>query len=246
MGREGTAPFWKPLHGVIYTKKYDVAKWLYKNGAKNEMFDKAVGRTGTDITPFQVPFGQAADEYGKEGEAVEFFQWLITCMQGVLDHRSNVTFRDILGKLFLNDRHCLGQDPETWEIQTVHWSKIKQYYASWAKELIISNKAFQTFLLGTWRATDYSVVELKKLVVQKTGNVPASSMLMDSAVSVGNAKAIWDSFMAESRMPARNQCLGPFPGVLERIAEFVDVIKSKKELRNVEHFRRTKDYEDSR
>ena len=146
----------------------------------------------------------------------------------------------------MNDRHCLGQDPETWEIQTVHWSKIEQYYVSWAKELIISNKAFQTFLLGTWRATDYSVVELKKLVVQKTGNVPASSMLMDSAVSVGNAKAIWDSFMAESRMPARNQCLGPFPGVLERIAEFVDVIKSKKELRNVEHFRRTKDYEDSR
>ena len=236
IGRDGTAPFWKPLYGAIYEKRYDVAKWLYKNGAKDEIFEKAVGRTGTDIIPFQVPFDQAADEYGNEGKAVDFFKWLI--MQGVLDHRSKVTFRDLLGNLFLNDRHCLGQDPETWEIQTVHWSKIKQYYLSWANELIKSIKAFRTFLLGTWRAPEYSVTELKKLLVQKTGNFLASSMLLDSAVAHGSAKAIWDSFMAQSRSPARNKCLGSFPGVLERIAEFLGVVKSKKERRNIEHFRR--------
>ena len=28
MGRNDTAPFWKPLYGAIYMKKYDVAKWL--------------------------------------------------------------------------------------------------------------------------------------------------------------------------------------------------------------------------
>ena len=131
IGRDGTSPFWKPLYGAIYTKKYDVAKWLYKNGAKDEIFEKEVGRTGTDMLPFQVPFRQAADEYGNEGKAVAFFKWMI--MQGVLESRSNETLREALGILFSNDHHCLDPDPETMETKLVHWSKIKTYYFRWAR-----------------------------------------------------------------------------------------------------------------
>ena len=238
-GRDGTAPFWKPLYGAIYTKKYDVAKWLYKNGAKNETFEKAVGRGGGNVTAFEVAFGKAADEYGNEGEAVAFMKWMI--MQSVLEYRSNETLREMLGKLFSNDHHCLDPDPETMETELVHWSKIKSYYFRWVINLLHLNQAFRIYLLGTWRPSEYTPTRLNKLLVQKTGNSEASFALVEGAIAVEKGKFVWDSLMADRqrRDPANNHCLGAFTGVLQKIGDYVGVIKSKNKRKNLYHFYRT-------
>lgn len=75
--------------------------------------------------------------------------------------------------------------------------------------------------------------------MKKTGNSEASSALVEGAIAVDKGKIVWDLLMADRRHPANNQCLSAFPGVLEKIGEYVGVIKSKKERRNLHHFYRT-------
>ena len=236
IGREGEPPFWRPMYAALYEKQYEVAKWLYKHaGAKKEIFER-VGRFRGGTIPFSMTLDHAADEFGDEGAAVEFLKWAIR--QGALRLVSLDVQNNSLQKLFLNDFQTFETDHYTNIVtKEVTWDQIKHYYITWANDLIRSNKAFRIFLLGTWRAPDYSVAEIKKLLVQKTGNSFASSVLVDCAVEQGFGRAVWDSFMEKCRAPARNQCLGPFPGVLERIAEFVGVVKSNRERWNVDHFR---------
>ena len=95
---------------------------------------------------------------------------------------------------------------------------------------------FRTFILGTWRPPEYTPSRLNNLLGKKTGNSEASSALVEGAIAVEKGKLVWDLLMADRRDPANNQCLGAFPGVLEKIGDYVGVIKSKQERNSLYHF----------
>ena len=59
-------------------------------------------------------------------------------------------------------------------------------------------------------------------------------MLVNEAVSSGKGREIWDQIMEDSgRTSSFNACLAPFPGVLEKIGDYVGIIKNKTKLKRV-------------
>ena len=70
--------------------------------------------------------------------------------------------------------------------------------------------------------------------MEKIGSVEAASMLVDDAVSSGRAREIWDQIMVDTGRPvSTNACLASFPGVLEKIGDYVGIIKNKTKLKRV-------------
>lgn len=57
-------------------------------------------------------------------------------------------------------------------------------------------------------------------------------MLVNEAVSSGKGREIWDQIMADTGRPvSTNACLASFPGILEKIGDYVGIIKNKTELK---------------
>ena len=59
-------------------------------------------------------------------------------------------------------------------------------------------------------------------------------MLVDDAVLSGRSREIWDQLTADAgRKTSSNSCLASFPGVLEKIGDYVGIIKNKTKLKRV-------------
>jgi len=100
--------------------------------------------------------------------------------------------------------------------------------------------AFQTFLLGTLPATapEYSVDALEQILARKLESKQAALMIIEEIGANGKGRDVWNQLLAgRGRPQSTNACLGTFPGVLERIGDFVGVLKSKAKVKRAREFR---------
>jgi len=207
-----------PILAAAYGKHHDwreieTIQWLYENGAKSELLLNVKGSSAISVL-----FDQCYDDDDLFPDClVDFAKWLV--FKGFLEDDAGITDQSMLGRLVYEMQR---------ENDMMNVLEMMETFRDWLNELLAPSDAFHTFLLGTARKPQYSVAGMKEIVAARLGNVEAASMFVDGAISNGNVRDIWDKLMPS------NACLASFPGVLEKIADYVGIIKSKPELRRVE------------
>ena len=203
---------WYPLISAAYEYKFDTFKWLYQHGAKSEILEVRE-RESAISTCFH-----ASEKFSLNEGAVGLAKWLV--LEGVLEEGSDAkpaarTLHQLL--------HELQNENQMWELEDM-----PTIFLGWMKDILDPNVLFQTFLLGTLPDPQYSVGAMKKMLGKRIGTVGAS-MLVDEAVANGKSRDIWDCLLVDiGRTASANACLSSFDGVLEKIGDYVGVIKSKK------------------
>ena len=155
--------------------------------------------------------------------SIDLAKWLV--LEGLLEEgRAKADARRLYQFLYE-----LQYENELWELEDM-----PRLFIGWMDELLNPNVLFRNFLLGTVRDPQYSVSEMKQLLGKRIRSVEAASMLVNDAVLSGRAHEIWDQIMEDSgRTSSFNACLASFPGVLEKIGDYVGIIKSKTKLKRV-------------
>ena len=74
---------------------------------------------------------------------------------------------------------------------------------------------------------------MKQVLGRRIKSDEAASILVDEAVSNGKGRIVWDQLMADAVTTSFNSCLASFPGVLEKIGDYVGIIKSKTKMKRV-------------
>jgi len=208
-----------PIYAAAYKLNFDIVKWLYRHGAKSEIL-KVEGEDSALSVCFEVDY--------QVSNGPDLTKWLV--MEGVLEGEGNGNERITIGDLLHEvQRGSTYHDSPTY---------IPNAFLGWMEELVAPNNAFYTFLLGTVQAPQFSVATMKKLVAERLGSVGAASILVDGAIANKNLRNAWDQLMVDVGRPtSTNACLAPFPGVLEKICDYVGIIKSKTKLRRIEDAR---------
>ena len=202
---------WYPIFSAAHEYHFDIAKWLYQNGAKSEVLE-VVERASALSTGFY----KSGMSPSREG-AVDFAKWLI--LEGVLEE-GNDAKPD--ARRLCHFLYELRYENPLWNL-----FDMPGIFLSWMDELLQPHDLFHIFLLGTVQNPQYSIAEMKQLLGEKIGSVGAASMLVDDAVSSGRSREIWDQIMADTGRPTSfNACLASFSGVLEKIGDYVGIIKS--------------------
>jgi len=204
---------WFPIFNAAYNDNYEIVQWLYKNGAKSEIFNEG----GVESNAIRTLF----ERWHRNEDPDDLAKWLV--MEGVLDGRTGKTDRGKLGRFMIEMEH----NGYAWH----NLVDVRYAFRDWMEELIAPNDAFHTFLLGTVRAPQYSIDAMKKKVAEGIGSVEAASMLVGAAMSNGITRDIWEQLMMDVGRPrSSNACLASHPGLLEKIGDFVGIIKSKKKM----------------
>ena len=207
---------WFPIMAAAYTYEVDTVKWLYLHGAKYQILE--IDDEGSSAVS---TFFSASEMSALREGSVDLAKWLV--LEGLLEYGPAKPDARRLHH-FLYD---LQYENEFWEIEDM-----PRLFIDWMEDLLQPNVLFRIFLLGTVRDPQYSVSEMKRLLGEKIRSDEAASMLVDDAVSGGRAREIWDQLMADAgRTTSSNSCLASFPGVLEKIGDYVGIIKSKKKLK---------------
>lgn len=213
--------FWFPMQAAVARNKISLAKWLFCNGAKSD-----VRRYNSRTTPF-VWCLSLCQEKGSEVLTLRYpdlAKWFI--LNGALDDSDGNFDADALkSALFHVDR--LRQ----------RWSGpdgLQIFFLDWANGIIKPTESFRAFLLGTLPEPEYSSESLRILCFKKLGNAKAAKLMVDEAISDGTCRSVWYEL---KRKPANNACLGALPGVLERIAGYVDVTKSESTVKKMVQLR---------
>jgi len=221
---------WHPIYAAAYDcRDIEIVKWLYKNGAESELLMFGTDYSVDDSSAMSTLFYFLCKNGVFSDCLVDFIKSLV--MEGFLEDDLGNTNRGDGTKI---DDFLLEMERE---VGYVFGGDMNDVFLGWMEELLAPNYAFHIFLLGTARKPQYSVAGLKKIVAKRLGNVEAASMLVDGAVANGNSHDIWDQLMGGAGRPSsHNACLASFPGVLEKIADYVGIIK-RPELRRIEDAR---------
>jgi len=208
-----------PTLVAAWTCRWDVVKWLYQHGAKHEI----LGESALSACFHVPPRGGEL----KKG-AIDLAKWLLS--EGLLEDDEGETCQTKLYRFIFE----MQRQNSMWEVGGAHRALLELL-----EELLEPNDAFDTFLLGTVQNPPFSLVALQTMCASKLGSARAASVLVDEAVSNGKGRVVWDLLLADvGRTISANACLAPFGGVLEKIGNFVGIIKSKariKRLRDARH-----------
>ena len=214
----------QPMHSAIGWNQIAVVKWLFNHGAKEDVtrYNKRIG-----INPFVRCLSLCSREKGSENLTLRYpdlAKWFI--LNGLFDNSDgNIDLNAIksaLCRMKNLEKRWYGSDG------------ILKFFLDWSESFIKANESFSVFLLGTTRPRKYTVDALRAICSEKLGNAKAATLLVDGAISSGTHQTVWKEL---TRKPANNACLEGFPGVLERIADYVGITKSKSKLRKMVQFR---------
>ena len=215
---------WFPLYIAAYDAQreyFEVIKWLYRHGAKGDMLTGSFESTTPLSTCFYSWDRPRCTEDSIPEEMVAFVHWLV--VNGELEREQERTTPGTVCR-FLYEL----QRENDWMVVGV----AKELFTKWLRDLLQPNDAFHMFLLGTLPAPQYSGVALKRLCADRLGSVGAAAMLVDRAVSNGEGRIVWDKLMEDTGRPT-NACLASLDGVLEKIGDYVGIIRCKTRVRRV-------------
>jgi len=205
-----------PIYTAAVRLKFDVVKWLYKNGAKDEIFN--VGGDGCNA------ISSIFRRLDRNEDRIAVANWLV--MEGMLEGRAGNTE---LGK-FVGFMDAMRRIPT----RLKEWEEVHDEFLGWMEKLLAPSNAFHTFLLGTVRTPQYSLLAIKQMIAEGIGSAGAASMLVGAANANGTTRDIWDQLMKDNGRPtSNNACLASFPGILEKIGDFVGIMKSKQKIRRI-------------
>ena len=213
---------WFPIYAASSNNKFQILKWLCLNGAISESLK------GDDFG--ESPLGLIISDFDRNRKSLEerrtrldLVKWLI--LEGVLEDDLGKTDPEKLRSFLRELTHCHGG-----------WAQeeVKGVFLDWLKEMLAANCAFHVFMLGTIRNPQYSIAEMKRVLGRRIGSVEAASMLVDTAVKDGSERDIWDQLIVDSgRTTSSNSCLASFDGVLEKIGDYVGIIREGKKIKRV-------------
>ena len=207
---------WYPIFSAAYEYNFDIVKWLYQNGAKSEALEVVCGISAISTFFYAIHMFPL--------RRVDLVKWLI--LEGVLEEGSDAKPDACRLHHFLYE---LQHENELWELEDM-----PRLFIGWMGDLLLPNILFHNFLLGTLPGPQYSAGAMKKMLGKRIGSLEAASMLVDEAVSNGKGRDIWDQLMADAgRTSSSNSCLASFPGVLEKIGDYVGIIKNKTKFKRV-------------
>ena len=207
---------WCPIFSASNHYHFDVVKWLYQNGAKSEVLE-VMEETSAISTCFY-----ATNQFPLRKGAVDFAKWLI--LEGVLEEGSAKPDARRLHHFLYEVQY----QNELWELEDM-----PRLFIGWMGDLLQPNILFHNCLLGTLPDPQYSDGAMKKMLGTRIGSVGAS-MLVDEAVTKGKSRDIWDSLLTDiGRTASANACLASFDGVLEKIGDYVGIIKNKTKLKRI-------------
>ena len=198
--------FWFPMYAAIRKENYFVAKWLFQEGAIEDLV-----RYGSSPSPIKHLFELCP----KSKNATCLVKWFVT--QGAIQYWTQTTYHIFRLKA---DLSYLGDDA-------------RAHHLGWSGDLLRSTSAFRSFLLGTLPAPQYSAELLEQLLIEKTGVAEVASLLVQNTLAAGNERIVWNKLC---RQPANNECLGSHPGILKQICGYIGIVKSKAELDRIEEF----------
>ena len=220
--------FWFPMQAAVSRNKISVAKWLFCNGAKG---DVRRFNSYSNTTPFAWCLSLCKREKGSEDLTLrhpDLAKWFI--LNGALDDSDGNFDADALKSALIRVVDRLRQQ----------WSGsdgLQAFFLDWANGIIKPTESFHAFLLGTLREPECSSGSseaLQSLCSEKPRNVLSAKVPVDGTISNGTCRSVWGEL---KRKPANNACLEAFPGVLERIADYVGITKSKSKVRKMVQFR---------
>lgn len=223
-----TGVIWFPILSAANRRKFDTVKWMYKHGAKSELLKVSKLSWGGVSAISRLTAGYKylfADEeaFVLEEDSLNLVKWLI--LEGALEEGSDAKLDARRIHHFLYE---LQRENTHW-----HLRDMQRLFIGWMEDLEKPNVLFHKFLLGTVPDPQYSVGAMKRLLGERVGSAGAS-MLVDEAVCNGRAPDIWDTLLADiGRTTSVNACLVSFDGVLEKIGDYVGIIKSKTKLKRV-------------
>ena len=209
-----------PIYVAAYEYNFDIVKWLYQHGAKSELLEVYGGASAISTCFY------ASENSSLQVGSVDLAKWLV--LEGLLEGGSDAKPDARRLHRFL---HELQSENQLWKLEDT-----PRLFIDWMDDLLWPNELFHNFLLGTVRDPQYSVSELKKVLGRGIRSSKAVSMLVDEAVSNGKGRVIWDQLMddhAGRTTSSNNACLASFPGVLEKIGDYVGIIKNKTKLKRV-------------
>ncbi|CAB9502924.1 expressed unknown protein [Seminavis robusta] len=193
--------FWFPMYAAIFKGNMEVVQWLFQNGAKEDV----VAKNSRNLSPWCVCWNNCDSSCDSVWRAkrLTIAKWLL--VQGAigLDARAlacNLKSEGIDGR----------------------WKDHRPQALSWSTGVIQTHDAFQTFLMGTLVAPDFSMKALHAKMVSKLGSKDAADIFVESA---GNetGKVLWEKMM-EPRKESPVQLLSGNVGVLRSIADFVGAV----------------------
>jgi uncharacterized protein Smg (DUF494 family) len=171
-----------PIYDAALFENIETVKWLFRHGAKREVFVRSQHANGnvTAITRLFCCQPTALDVF--PNRLVDLAMWFV--MEGLLEDDGVHTDRN----LFCHFVSEILDANEDWTIlEDVHY-----FLFCWLEELIAPNVALHTFLLGTARTS-----------------------------------------VDTDRPASNNACFAPYDGVLEKIGDFVGIIKNKTKVERI-------------
>ena len=228
-----SAVIWFPIYAAARSLHWHVVKWLYQHGAKDEMLKplhySLYDRTVIDRLFYHIHVPDEDDIMMEEEEdddeqtiaMANFLTWLVS--SGFLENDLGEADREKAIRLIYEIQPEI--EPGTEEY---HMNKKREILRGWLAKRLQANHVFRTFLLGTLPNPPYSVSNLKRILSVRTGCAETASLLVDETVSNGKGRAAWSQLMkATGRTTSANACLAPLKGVLEKISDYVGVVRSK-------------------
>ena len=212
-----------PMHPAIIRKQIAIVKWLFNHGAKK---DARTYNRSVSLNPFAwcLSLKPPNHKSGQIRRHPDLAKWFI--LNGAMD--------DDDGNIDVNAIKSTLYYVNFLESQWYGSDGILNLFLDWSDSFIKTNNSFHVFLLGTAGPPKYTPEALRAFCSKKLGNTKAAALLVDGAISNGTHRTVWKELM---RKPADNACLSAFPGVLERIADYVGVTKSKSKMRRIMQFR---------
>ena len=217
-----------PMHQAILRNQIAVVKWLFNHGAKEDAANARryiwkLGKPPINVNPFAWCLSSKNGVSGGPNRwwHPDLAKWFI--LNGALDDSDgNIDVKAIKKALiYVNKTQWYGPDG------------LRGFFLDWSESCIKSNVSFHVFLLGTAKPPKYTPEALRALCSKKLGNTKAAALLVDGSISTGTDRTVWK----ELTKPADNACLEAFSGVLERIADYVGVTKSKSKMRRMMQLR---------
>ena len=229
-----------PMYAAVSSNFSEVAKWLFRNGAREDTF---VYNDSNELTPLSLCFRRLQPDSPHDKEMAELAQWFI--LNGVLEFMPG--HRDLLQTLAccaatvhasVLSMRIDNDNP----IVTITHAKnaldeAMPILLSLSEDLLMQTDAFYTFLLGAIPAPEYSIDELKELLMKKLGSEESASIVVKEVEANGKGQALWDQLQSDIGRPeSSNSCLAAHPGILERIGAYVGFVKSKTKLKRLRSF----------
>ena len=219
-----------PMHQAILRNQITIVKWLFNHGAKEDAANARsyiwkLGKPSINFNPFASCLS-SKNASGSGGPTrwwhPDLAKWFI--LNGALDNsEGNIDVNAIESAQRYLHRRTQWYGPDG----------LRGFFLDWSESCIKPNVSFHVFLLGTAKPSKYTPEALRALCSKKLGNTKAAALLVDGSIANGTYRTVWK----ELTKPADNACLEAFPGVLERIADYVGVTKSKSKMRRMMQFR---------